>query len=318
MDTPSDDTINQYFHCEYCDYFTCHRGHWKKHLSTDKHIKNIMLQCYTKNAQKMTTSYSAHVCVCGRQYSHSTSLTRHKAKCKYLDEIMKKMNEMGKNKVIPPKNDTSTFDTNIESEKSVVIDKKTYALMEENSRLKDNMINVLQHKPSIVSNGDNTTINTLNINVYLDEKYKDAMNIGDFVQNIKCSVDDLLTTAKQGYVKGVSSLFLKNLEYLDPKSRPIHCGDLKGTQFYIRDANKWEKDGGKLNTQIDTVAKKQITMISEWENLYPDWHKDEKLTHQYLNMVRQLTATNNNDGNEQIKRNLAKSVVLEELINTKL
>ena len=81
------------------------------------------------------------------------------------------------------------------------------------------------------------------------------MNIGDFVQNIQCSVDDLNTTAAHGYVKGVSSILLKNLKVMDPKSRPIHCGDIKGNQIYIRDADKWERDGGKLESEIDNVAR---------------------------------------------------------------
>ena len=320
MDTKSDNRDKLYFHCEFCDYYTSHRGHWKKHLGTSKHVYNIMLSNITNLAQKMTTPYSNHVCYCGKQYFQSTSLSRHKAKCKFLEEKLQKVEKSGKTHTLPPKTDHSTLNEKLETENlgSVVIDKKTYELMEENSRLKDNMITVLQHKPNIVSTGNNATINTLNINVYLDEKYKDAMNIDDFVQNIKYSVDDLQTTATHGYVKGVSNIFLKNLQVLDPKSRPIHCGDLKGTQIYIRDANKWEKDGGKLTTQIDNVAKRQINMISEWENLHPDWHKDEKLTHQYLNMVRQLTAADKNGGNEEIKRNLAKNVVLEELIDCKL
>ena len=109
--------------------------------------------------------------------------------------------------------------------------------MEENSRLKDSMITVLQSKPNIVSNGDNATINTNhntlndNKNVFLDQNYAEAMNIGDFVQNIQCSVDDLNTTAAHGYVEGVSSILLKNLKVMDPKSRPIHCGDIKGIRY---------------------------------------------------------------------------------------
>lgn len=368
MSTKNDDCINDYYRCDFCDYNTSHRGHWKKHIDTNKHKLQFIASLQHRYSQKMTTPYSRNVCLCGKQYSHSASLYRHKATCKYIDETLKKIadgsevklpnycgsspkntkdkqceNEQTKtltdakddieipqsqsqkldieNMKVCSVNNRSTSTTTPKTD-TIIIDKKTFELMEENSRLKDSMINVLKQKPNIVSNGDNThTVinntnhNTLNINVYLDEKYKEAMNIGDFVQNIQCSVDDLLTTANQGYVKGVSNIFLKNLKIMDPKSRPIHCGDLKGTQIYIRDANRWEKDKGKLNTEIDNVAKKQITMMSEWEKMHPNWHKDEKLTHQYLNLVRQLTATNNDDGNEQIKRNVAKTVVLEDIIS---
>jgi hypothetical protein len=238
-----------------------------------------------------------------------------------MEENLEKLSYGKDTSAQTPRNLDSTSGVGNFLENTVVVDKKTLDLMEENSRLKDDMITVLQSKPSIVSTGSNATINTnhntLNVNVFLDQNYAEAMNIGDFVQNIQCSVDDLDTTAAQGYVKGVSSIFLKNLKVMDPKSRPIHCGDVKGTQIYIRDANRWERDGGKLNSEIDNVAKKQITMVSEWEKLHPDWHKDEKLTHQYLSMVRQLTATDKDGGNEQIKRNVAKTVMLDEIMSPK-
>lgn len=321
MDTKSDDTIKEEFYCEVCDYKTCHRGHWKKHISTRKHKTLSVLYVYQNRLPKMTTPYSQCVCICGKQYNHPSSLSRHRATCRFIDESVEKLS-CGKGQFAQtPKKRDSTPEPQKTSENLVVVNKKTLDLMEENSRLKDSMITVLQSKPNIVSNGDNATINTnhntLNVNVFLDQNYAEAMNIGDFVQNIQCSVDDLNTTAAHGYVKGVSSILLKNLKVMDPKSRPIHCGDIKGTQIYIRDDDKWERDGGKLESEIDNVAKKQITMVSEWERLHPDWHKDEKLTHQYLNMVRQLTASDKDGGNEQIKRNVAKTVLLDEIMSPK-
>lgn len=335
----SDDCINDKFCCNICDYNTSHRGHWKKHINTEKHKMRAVFFIKSKMSLKVTTPYSQHVCHCGKQYSHSTGLYRHKQTCKFLDSCLEKVNtgnfwgsksenaSLKSRNAKNPQNSGSGDDSpNREQDNggstfknTIVIDKKTYELMEEISKLKDNMISVLREKPSIVATGHNTTINanhnTLNINVYLDQNYAEAMNLEDFVQNIKCSVDDLSVTASQGYVKGVSNIFLRNLEDMDPKSRPIHCGDHKGTQIYIRDANKWEKDGGKLNTGIDNVAKKQINLISEWEQEHPDWHKNEQLTHQYLNLVRQLTAVDKDGGNEQIRKNVAKTVVLPDIID---
>jgi hypothetical protein len=211
----------------------------------------------------------------------------------------------------------SAFDKFTESTNQVVVDKKTLELLEENSKLKDTMISVLREKPCIISTGDNAVINathnTLNVNVYLDQNYDQAMNLHDFVRNLDCSVEDLAVTAANGYVDGMSSLFLRNLDSLDPKTRPIHCGDNHGSQIYIRDANKWEQDKGKLDSEIDNVAKRQILMMSEWEAAHPNWHREEALTHEYLNLVRQLTSGNKDSSNEQIKKNLAKTVMLEEI-----
>lgn len=326
-DKKSDDTINYDFSCELCDYNTCHRGHWKKHIESKKHKIMSLLYVKTKSGKKVTTAFSRFVCYCGKQYNQGASLNRHKKTCKFIENELEEIDkgtyfkkpenslkrEIPKNEPSiqqPPKDNTNTD--------KVLLDKKTYDLMEENSKLKDSMINVLQSNPTIVSNGDNNTINTnhntLKINVYLDQNYQEAMNLEDFVQNIQYSIEDLNITANQGIVKGVSNIFKKNLETLDPKSRPIHCGDVKGNQLYIRDANRWEKDKGKLNVEIDNVAKKQITMISEWEAQHPNWFKNEALTHQYLNLVRQLTSTDNNGENEQIRRNLAKYVMLDEIV----
>lgn len=332
-----------FFNCILCDYKTCHKGHWKSHLSTDKHKVRCIAYFNTKMSKIRTTGNKTHICYCGKQYSHSQSLWRHKQSCKLVNEIkntigdgvdinsLKNQLQDDDNENQEESDENTQFSNNLidkvdEENKSttahILVDKKTLHLMEENSKLKDDLINMLNDKnvtiSSIVANGDNNVINathnTVNINVFLDQNYSDAMNFNDFVKNIECTLTDLRMTADEGYVKGVSKIFMKNLEILDPKARPIHCGDYKGTQIYIRDSNKWERDGGKLDIEIDNVAKKQITLISQWEKEHPEWYKNESLTHEYLNMVRTLTSTDIADGKDQIKKNVAKNVVLEELV----
>lgn len=314
------------FNCSICDYSTCHRGHWKMHIDTVKHKMLTSIQFNKNLSAKLTTPYSQCVCPCGKSYSSKPSLSRHKKTCKTLKEWEETIlsNQEIENILNEEKeeyNNTVIQITEGQTEPRIVMDRKTYELMEENSKLKDTMISALKNKPIILSTGDNAVINTnhntLNVNVYLDQNYAQAMNLHDFVRNIKCSLDDLTLTADEGYVKGVSHIFLRSLDNMDPKERPIHCGDQHGTQIYIRESNKWEKDGGKLDYEIDNVAKKQIMLMSEWEKKYPSWHKDEKLTHEYLKLVRQLTTHDKENGNEQIKKVVAKNVVLNEIIHNK-
>jgi len=330
--TDNENTLN--YHCKICDYITSHRGHWNMHLDTKKHKMLSLIQINKKMSLFLTTPYSEYGCHCGKSYSSMPSLSRHRKTCstlkKWKEEVMQgeydedspEMNysshakKTDKLKEGPAKKDT--LEGVRSSNTHILLDKKTFELMEENTKLKDTVIAALKDKPIIVSTGDNAVINanhnTFNINVYLNQNYTEAMNLDDFVKNINCSLDDLSITADEGYVKGVSNIFLKNLEFMDPKERPIHCGDQHGTQIYIRDSDKWEKDGGKLDCEIDNVAKKQIMLMSQWEQIHPHSHKDERLTHEYLKLVRQLTS-HDKDGNEQIRKVVAKNVVLDEIVN---
>lgn len=325
--TDEENTLNYY--CKNCDYITSHRGHWNMHLHTKKHKMLSVIQINKKMSRNLTTPFSEYVCHCGKSYSSMPSLSRHRRTCSILKnwkenimsgDITRDTHEQLSNSSLEEtkKADKDAQDYLLNQNTHIVLDKKTFELMEENTKLKDSVIAALKNKPIIVSTGNNAVINanhnTVNINVYLNQNYTEAMNLGDFVRNIQCSLDDLSLTADEGYVKGVSNIFLKNLEFMDPKERPIHCGDQHGTQIYIRDSDKWEKDGGKLDYEIDNVAKKQIMLISQWEHIHPNWHKDERLTHEYLKLVRQLTS-HDKDENEQIRKVVAKNVVLDELVN---
>lgn len=332
--TKTDGENTQNYHCKNCDYTTSHRGHWNMHIETKKHKMLSIAYINRKMTVSLTTPYSEYACHCGKSYSSMPSLSRHRKTCsvlkKWKDEVMLGKFDEDSSKTLhasaskeTKKNEKDTINglgDGLHSPNThIVLDKKTFELMEENTKLKDTVIAALKDKPIIVSTGDNAVINanhnTVNINVFLNQNYTEAMNLEDFIRNIKCSIDDLTLTANEGYVKGVSNIFLRNLEYMDPKERPIHCGDQHGTQIYIRDSDKWEKDGGKLDHEIDNVAKKQIMLMSQWEQIHPNWHKDERLTHEYLNLVRQLTSHDKENGNEQIRKTVAKNVLLDEIMN---
>tara|TARA_Y100000592_G_C5416156_1_gene290727 strand:- start:7 stop:801 length:795 start_codon:yes stop_codon:yes gene_type:complete len=167
----------------------------------------------------------------------------------------------------------------------------------------------------------NATINNnqkVNFNVFLNTQCKDAMSINDFVNSLQLTFDDLIYTKNYGYVKGITNIFVKNLEDLDATSRPIQCSDQKKQQFYVKNENDWVEDSKhmKLNKTIDTVAKKQINKIKEWQENNPDWHSTEEGIEEYMKIIQ--TAMGGKDDSEReknnnvIKTNLSEAVAIDD------
>jgi hypothetical protein len=175
-----------------------------------------------------------------------------------------------------------------------------------------------------IINNDNTvnnnqTINNnlnLNINLILNEKCKDAMNLTDFVDQIKMTVEDLLYTKTNGYVKGISNVIIKNLKDVEPKERPICCTDEKKKQFYVKDEGKWDEDEGmeKLMKSWSKLTSAQLAMLGPWINKNPMWMTDPKLREEYHLLVEKfckdpLIQANN----DKIAEEISKVVSIDEL-----
>ena len=166
----------------------------------------------------------------------------------------------------------------------------------------------------------NTTIhntNKVNLNVFLNTECKNAMNMSDFIDQLKLTCDDLMYTKDNGYIKGITNIFVKNLEEIDMTSRPIHCGDSKKQQFFIKNENKWEEDTehDQLDSTIDSVAQKQISQIKEWEKANPNWAEKEEGTLEYMKIIQSIMGGRDNVEREKnkknIKFNLADPLLLE-------
>ena len=167
----------------------------------------------------------------------------------------------------------------------------------------------------------NNNNNKISINIFLNEKCKDAMNLTDFVNNIKISLEDLQYTNQHGYVKGISNIFQKNLTDLKATERPIHCSDTKRLQFYIKEEDKWEKDTShhKINDGINKIGRKQILQIKEWEKQHPNFLDHEE---QYTGMAeddskyygRNVTETARERNIENIKKSISDKVAVKDAL----
>ena len=213
-----------------------------------------------------------------------------------------------KNEVVPVVTENTTT-TSSETGLSVEVLNK---LVEQNNTLMEKVIELSKDRQVI--NYQNCGNKKMTINVFLNQECKNAMNLTDFVENVKVSLEDLNYTKEHGYIKGISNIFVKHLKDLDPKERPIHCSDKKRLQFYVKEENKWEKDkaNAKIDKTIEDITVKQIKRIKEWEKKHPDYLQNDKLLQEWHRMIQQITGSGEEVQKEQIKKSLGNTIEIKD------
>tara|TARA_Y100000590_G_scaffold456529_1_gene607300 strand:- start:699 stop:1463 length:765 start_codon:yes stop_codon:yes gene_type:complete len=202
---------------------------------------------------------------CGKKYRFRSGLSRHRKNCK------------------------SKEDEEIETKESKVLNNDIVVkLLEQQQETQRQILELCKnHK---VINYNNCTNQKMTINFFLNEKCGNAMNINEFIENVKVSLEDLEYTNQHGYAKGISNIFEKHLIEMKPTERPIHCSDKKRLQFYVRDENKWMKDKNneKINKTINTITMKQIKKLKDWEKENPTYLEDSDLMLEWHYRVRAI------------------------------
>ena len=192
-------------------------------------------------------------------------------------------------------------------------------LIKENQEFKNLILEIV--KKDTYNNSNNTTNShnkTFNLQFFLNETCKDAMNIMDFVDSIKVQLCDLEKVGKIGYIEGISNIIVKNLNSLDETKRPVHCTDAKREVMYVKDEDKWEKENEskqKIRKAIKHVAHKNSKMLKEFKTKHPDCEKSEsKFSDQYNKLVIEaLGGKGDNDleKEDKIIKNIAKEVTID-------
>ena len=156
----------------------------------------------------------------------------------------------------------------------------------------------------------NNNNNTISINFFLNETCKNAMNLTDFIDQLQVSLEDLSYSKDNGFVKGVTNIFAKQLQDLKPTERPIHCSDKKRLQFYVKDDDKWFKDAGneKIDKTIHNIKMKQTCKLSEWEQLHPNYQNDPKLLQEWQQMLGSMTDDPINPQTDKVRKELKKNI----------
>jgi len=233
--------VSKEYKCDACDYVTCKKSDYTKHLSTRKHTLLI-------NTNGNSLNIRDFKCECGKIYKHQSSLWNHKQKCIVIDMQIDEVNNP-----------------------EVEVAKKLVQAEEKNNQLMNVLTNMTQSIKNLESKIDNqppqTTnniVNNFNLNVYLNETCKDALNLTDFVDSIQLQLKDLENMGKMGYVDGMSNLIITELNNLEKERRPIHCSDLKRDILYIKDNDVWEKDNSKVQEAVVKLEKKNFKQMPAW------------------------------------------------------
>ena len=239
-----------------------------------------------------------YVCDCGKNFVTNSGLWKHKKMC---DQINYEINEN------LPNCDPS------DKELIVMLLKQNSQLIEQNAELTKNGIsNTNSHNTN--SHNTNSLNKTFNLQFFLNETCKDAMNIMDFVDSIKLQLTDLEKVGDIGYVEGISNIITTNLQALDVTQRPIHCTDKKRETLYIKDEDKWEKENEekkKIRKVVKKVADKNIMLLQKFKELHPDCIKSaSKFSDQYNKLIIESMDTDKENENKIIK-NITKTVTID-------
>jgi hypothetical protein len=294
------------FYCDICDYKCSKNSDWIKHTLTRKHQNDDKMMTNDDNFSPKVANSNVYICECGKQYKHRQGLSIHKKKC-ILNENVKNIEKKDENNKIEEIKEIMRY------------------LMKENSEMKTLMMEVIKNgttnnSTNIVGNTTNSHNKAFNLQFFLNETCKDAMNIGEFVDSLKLQLSDLEKVGEVGYIEGISSIIVKNLKELDVTKRPVHCTDKKRETVYIKDENKWEKDEDKthMHKLIKRVASKNMKMFEKFREAHPDCQKyHSKYSDQYNKIIYESMGgkgDNDFEKHEKIIKNVLKEVVVDKNI----
>jgi hypothetical protein len=321
------------FYCKSCDFRCCKNVDWGRHLLTRKHINRTMIN---NLEQQITPDFTNRVFVCkkcNKEYKARNSLWYHENKCNKLillpndDDIKNVIKNVIKEdniKIEISKESSDGFEDFVCKDDKVIITKDMFMTLVKNS---EEMMKIIKEQqlapPSLITNNNttnhnhnnNTTNNTFNLNFFLNEKCKDALNMSEFVDSLKITLDDLLFSKTNGISRGVTDVMIKGLKQLDIYKRPIHCTDVKRDTMYIKDEDKWQKDNNhdKMRNTIIKIADKERTALQQWAIDNPDWMETEQKQIKYLTMVRSICEPIENYENyeRKIVKNLGKEILVD-------
>jgi hypothetical protein len=327
MDAKSCEKLPCKFMCEVCDYSTSKKSSYDKHLLTVKHINRIKMN----NLEQEKEQKDYFICnTCNKIYKARNSLWYHERKCKPTGEEVHQINQNDSSISGASISDAShnTIQLLINENKELINENKEFKnenkeiknmileLVKSNNELQKQMIEVCQK----IQPGNNNTINsnnnnkTFNLQLFLNEECKDAMNMSEFINSIELKISDLENMGKLGYVEGMSNIIIKQLNDTDMYKRPVHCSDAKRETLYIKEENKWEKDTQETKQMLRAVRgvdKKNYKLLTTWKDTHPKC-MDSK-SHQsddYMKVVSKVMDGDEENINKVIKK-VAKQVVID-------
>lgn len=288
------------YYCEKCDFLSSNKKDYNRHLKTKKH-----LWCGKKTPK---TAFVEFECVyCDKKYKTKSGLRKHQKKCNaLLNSLVEPLDPNPKN---PKNTKLKTEKKSLEMKKKEIEEKEEFMMkmIEQQNKTIELLKQSIQTNQEMSKNVGNNNNNTISINLFLNENCKNAMNLTDFIQNMNVSLEDLEFSKDNGFVKGVTNIFTKQLQDLDPTERPIHCSDKKRLQFYVKEDDVWQKDTNneKIDRTITNIKIKQAQSLTEWEKEHPNFQNDPALLEKWQYMMANLSAA---EGKEKASKNIARNI----------
>lgn len=277
--------------CEKCDFSSCNKNDYRRHLLTDKH------KIITNDNEK-TQKTQKFDCLCGKTYKYASGLSVHKKKC-----------NSNNSQIVEP---SIVQEKNNSNEEIATLKEMLFEVVNQNKELQKTIHEMI---PKIGNNNTNNNTNNIYINnlTLLNNNCKDAISINEFIDSIQIEMKDLLYTSDKGLTNGITNIFLENYNKLPIQMRPLWCGDKKRKKLYIKD-EKWEEDKGNQKTKeaIKSLTVKQVKNTSKYTKENPDWMQHDKKKERFVNLVKQTTLELDDDKQCNIINNLLDNVHLSE------
>ena len=281
------------YECVCCDYVTSRKSQFDRHLSTEKHKKQENDSKMVVNGSEKVPKSSNFTCECGKVYKFDSGYYRHKKTCNSLNTNNSDMNN-----------------------KDLVL-----YLMKENTELKQMMMETQTQVVELIKKGTNNTNShnkTFNLQFFLNDTCKNAMNIMDFVNSLQLQMGDLEKMSNTGYVNGMSNIIIKNLKDMDITERPVHCTDPKREVLYVKDEDKWDKETQekpKIRKAIKYIARKNARLLQEFKKTHPDCiNSESKYSDTYNKMMIEAMGGKGNDDElkeKKIIKNISQEIIVD-------
>jgi len=299
------------FVCEKCNFKCSKKGDYNRHLLTAKHYRLTM-------ANEITSPiYNFFKCECSKEFKHRSSLSKHKKKCLFLKNVQNNSIIEYKENII----ETIDSDKKEDEEENGGLKELVYQLITENNEIKNSLLkennNLMKENKELreqvtelipkVGNNNTTNIqnnNKFNINVFLNEKCKDAINMKDFIKSIEITLQQLDYTISTDLEKGISKTIMENMNKLSVYERPLHCTDIKRETLYIKDNDKWEKDKtkSKIKQAINDTSNKNYGALKMWKETNPDFMEDDSKKDYFIKTISTIGKSSNSVDDKIIKK----------------
>ena len=312
-----EDDIKKGFYCNICEYKTTRKSSMDKHLNSKKHKEEIVRM---NSSQKGVGDGNVEIfkCKCGNGYTHVSSLSRHKRTCSISiqDENNKKMCDV----VLGVVQKQSEIIGNLQNQVLELTKASTAASNHSSNNTNANNTNSnnkIKHKTR--GNTNNNHLNNcgnFNINIFLNEQCKDAINLSDFVKSLEITFENLKIVNQTGMEESVSSLILKGLENMDVCKRPIHCTDQKRDVMYVKEEEKWEKDEGndKLKSSIDDISRRHVYTLKKFKDVNPDIKVGHTMHDDFIQTMNRICTPIEDHSKKRIVKQVGKNVAMNATI----